>query len=139
MRRLIGPWKLGTRELREGKKERWSSNTLLMLYRYGWAVSKFTFSLQEWSESKEVTDAWEELKEKHGLVLDPFKDRAQVFGMSDSAILGGWPLSLSMRKARKFGFHGSVDSYESAFEALRALARMKVVAPIASVDFSQVV
>ena len=69
MRRLIGPWKLGTRELREGKKERWSSHTLLMMYRYGWAVSKFTFSLQEWSESHEVTDAWEELKEKHGLAF----------------------------------------------------------------------
>lgn len=91
--------------------------------------------MQEWSESQEVVDAWQDLAKKHGLLLDPFKDRAQIFGLSDSAILGGWPLSLSMRKARKFGFHGTVDSFEAAFETIQGLVRMKVAAPMAEKEY----
>ena len=75
--------------------------------------------------------AWDELKEKHGLLLNPFMDRAQIFGMTDSAVIGGWALSLSMRKARKMGFHGTVDSFESAFYTLRGLAELKVSPPLA--------
>lgn len=69
------------------------------------------------------------MTEKHGLLFDPFKDRAQVFGVIDSAIIGGWPLSLSMRKAVKMGWNGKVDSYESAFYTLHDFARLKVAPP----------
>lgn len=69
-------------------------------------ITRSTFSLMEWSEQPEVVEVWEKIKAKHGLLVDPFKDRAQFFGITDSAIIGGWPLSLSMRKARKMGFHG---------------------------------
>lgn len=89
-------------------------------------MTRSTFSLLEWSEKPEVVQAWKELSEKHNLVLDPFKDRAQIFGMTDSAIIGGWALSLSMRKARKMGFHASVDSYESMFHTLREFATLHV-------------
>lgn len=104
---------------------------------YGWAVSRTTFSLQEWSESEEVVNAWEALSKKHELRFDPFRDRAQVFGITDSALLGGWPLSLSMRKARRFGFHGTVDSYESAFETLKGLAKMGVAVPMVRLEFKE--
>ena len=90
----------------------------------------------------EVVDAWQQLKSDHGLLLDPFKDagmRAQIFGMTDSAIIGGWALSLSMRKARKLGFHGTVDSYESAFHTLEGLADLKVSPPLAASEFVEVV
>ncbi|KAH8697578.1 hypothetical protein BGW36DRAFT_407565 [Talaromyces proteolyticus] len=98
-----------------------------------------TFSLQEWSGQSEVQAAWAELAQKHELVLDPFtdKNRAQIFSMTDSAVIGGWPLSLSMRKARKLGFLGSVDSYESSFNAIRDLARLKVVPPPVMVKFTE--
>lgn len=49
--------------------------------------------------------------------------------MVDSAVLGDWPLSLSMRKARKLGFFGTTDSYKSAFQAMHDLARLKLVVP----------
>jgi len=94
-------------------------------------VTRSTSSLLEWSERAEVVRTWNELKVKHGLLLDPFKDRAQIFGMTDSAVIGGWALSLSMRKARKMGFHGTVDSFESAFHALKGLAELKVSPPLA--------
>ena len=86
-----------------------------------------------------MVQAWNELVEKHGLLLDPFKDRAQIFGLSDSAILGGWPLSLSMRKARKFGFHGTVDSFEAAFETIQGLVKMHVAGPMVATKFEEVV
>jgi len=70
--------------------------------------------------------AWSELTKQHGLVLDPFKDRAQTFGTADSAVIGGWPLSLSMRKARKLGWLGTADSYEAAFNTIGDLARLKL-------------
>lgn len=101
-------------------------------------VTQTSFSLLEWSEDSKVQGAWKELAEKHGLLLDPFKDaarRAQIFAMSDSAIIGGWALSLSMRKARKMGFHGSVDSYESAFHTLRDLSKLKVLPPLAVTEY----
>jgi len=33
----------------------------------------------------------------------------------------------SVRKARQFGFHGTVDSYHSIFNTLHELARMKLI------------
>jgi hypothetical protein len=96
--------------------------------RYGpRGVTRSTFSLVEWSGQKEVQQAWKELSREYGLLFNPFKDRAQVFGVADSALIGGWALSLSMRKARKMGWHGCVDSYESMFETILGLARLKVV------------
>ncbi|KAL4960380.1 SDR family oxidoreductase [Aspergillus stella-maris] len=93
-----------------------------------------TFSLQEWSSQPSIHRAWAELVAKHNLTLfDSFsrpQTRAQVFGMTDSAVLGGWPLSLSMRKAREKGFFGTVDSIESARLAIKELGRLRVVPPI---------
>jgi hypothetical protein len=102
-------------------------------------VTRSTFSLLEWSESPKVVEAWNELSKKYGLLLDPFKDRAQIFGMTDSAVIGGWALSLSVRKARKLGFLGNVDSYESAFHCLKDLARLKVSPPLAMQEYEEVV
>ncbi|KAL4992092.1 hypothetical protein BDW68DRAFT_150493 [Aspergillus falconensis] len=95
-------------------------------------ITRSTFSLQEWSELSSVQTAWQELREKHDLGLNPFTPqyRTQIFGMTDSAVIGGWALSLSMRKARQMGFLGTVDSFESARMAIRDLARLKLVPPM---------
>lgn len=78
-----------------------------------------------------MEQAWRELTAKHGLVLDIFseKNRHDIFGITDSAVIGGWPLSLSMRKARRLGFLGTVDSYESMFRTIKDLARLKIAVP----------
>ncbi|KAK5175839.1 uncharacterized protein LTR77_000979 [Saxophila tyrrhenica] len=98
-------------------------------------VVRSSFSLMEWMERPEVEKAWNEVKEKHGLKVDPVKDRVQIFGLTDSAVISCWPLSLSMRKARKMGFHGSVDSYEAAFHCLKDMANLKISAPLATDEF----
>lgn len=56
--------------------------------------------------------------------------------MTDSAVIGGWALSLSMRKARRLGFLGTADSYESAFNTMRDLARLKVIVPLVKEEFT---
>jgi hypothetical protein len=56
-------------------------------------------------------------------------------GVTDSAIIGGWALSLSIRKAGQLGWTGSVDSYESAFYTLRDLAKGQVVPPMKITEF----
>jgi hypothetical protein len=107
-------------------------------YRYGPpGRTSSTFSLLEWSRQPKVEEAWKALTQDNGLVLDPFSEekRTQIFGISDSAVIGDWPLSLSMRKARKLGFLGTADSYESAFKTIHDLARLKLVASPVMKDF----
>lgn len=86
-------------------------------------------------ERPEVQKAWTEVKSKHGLLVDPIKDRVQILGITDSALISDWPLSLSVRKARKMGFHGSVDSYEAAFYCLQDMVKMKISAPMKVEEF----
>ncbi|CAH0047652.1 unnamed protein product [Clonostachys solani] len=95
------------------------------------ATMRSTFSLLEWSLRPEVEQAWKEIAHKHDLVLDPFDPlyRARIFSFSDSAVIGDGAMTLSMRKARKHGFFGTVDSYESIFDSLKELARLKMIMP----------
>ncbi|USW53394.1 Putative NAD(P)-binding domain superfamily [Septoria linicola] len=102
-------------------------------------VTRCTFSLLEWSKKPDVEKAWDDLKQKHNLLLDPFQDREQIFGITDSAVIGGWPLSLSMRKARKMGFHGTVDSYESMFSVLQEFVSLKMSPPLAVESYVEAV
>ncbi|KAK3356879.1 hypothetical protein B0T25DRAFT_621875 [Lasiosphaeria hispida] len=91
-----------------------------------------TFSLLEWSLQPEVEQTWKALSHQHGLVLDPFHDdyRARIFSFADSAVIGDAPMTTSVRKARQFGFFGTVDSYHSIFDTLHELADLKlIVAP----------
>ena len=105
--------------------------------RYGpQATLRSTFSLLEWSLQPEIESAWKELAKQHGLVLDPFDDRhrARIFSFSDSAVIGDAPMTTSVRKAREFGFFGTVDTYRSIFDAFHDLARLKLIsAPAADV------
>lgn len=86
-----------------------------------------------------VENVWNEIKAEHDLLLDPFKDREQIFGITDSAVIGGWPLSLSMRKARKMGWLGTCDSYESMFWTMKEFVVLKMSPPLAVEEFSDVV
>ncbi|KAK4168164.1 Iridoid synthase [Cladorrhinum sp. PSN259] len=93
---------------------------------------KSTFSLLEWSLQPEVEAAWKEVAAQHDLVLDPFDDRyrARIFSFADSALVGDAPMTTSIAKARKSGFFGTVDSYQSIFQTFHDLARLKlIVAP----------
>lgn len=71
-------------------------------------------------------------------MLDPFDDRyrARIFSFSDSAVIGDAPMTTSVRKAREYGFFGTVDSYRAIFDAFHDLARLKLIpAPVVD-DFA---
>lgn len=102
-------------------------------------VVRSTFTLCEWATKPKVQRAWEEVKAEFGLRLDPFEDVGKTFGITDSAVVGGWALSLSTRKARKWGFYGCVDSYESMYWCCRGLADLKVSPPLKVGEFVEVV
>ncbi|KAK4448807.1 Iridoid synthase [Podospora aff. communis PSN243] len=93
------------------------------------AMLRSTGSLLEWSLRPEVEAAWKELAREHGLLLDPFADeyRARIFSFSDSAVIGDAPMTTSLRKARDFGFYGTVDSYRSIFDTMHELARLRLI------------
>ncbi|KAK0614751.1 hypothetical protein B0T14DRAFT_313288 [Immersiella caudata] len=99
------------------------------------ATLRSTNSLLEWSLQPEVEAAWTELVKENNLLLDPFADqyRARIFSFSDSAVIGDAPMTTSLRKARHFGFHGTVDSYHSIFGTLHELARLRLI-PKPAVD-----
>lgn len=96
------------------------------------ATLRSTFSLLEWSLKPQVTTAWATIAQKHKLTLNPFDDayRARIFSFADAAIIGDAPMTLSIRKARQFGFFGTTDSYRGIFDTLRELERLGlIVAP----------
>ena len=90
-----------------------------------------TFTLLEWSLQPEVEQAWRQLAQQHTLVLDPFdgRFRARIFSFADSAIISDAPQTLSIRKARQYGFFGTVDSYHSMFDTMHEMARLKLTIP----------
>lgn len=102
---------------------------------FGRGITRTTFTLLEWSHKPEVVEAWEELSRKFKLTTDPFKDRGGVFGLADVSVTCGWPFTQSMGKARKFGWLGTVDTYESIFQSLKELGEIGVSVPPVVKDF----
>lgn len=102
---------------------------------FGKGATRTTFTFVEWSQQTEVIDAWEELARIHGLTFDPFKDRGNVFGLTDVSILCGWPFTQSISKARHYGWLGTVDTYESIFETLTELGRLRVSVPPSAKEY----
>lgn len=78
-----------------------------------------------------MAEAWGNLVEQHGLILTPFQEkyRARIFGLADSALIGEDPMTLSIRKARQYGFFGTVDSYHSIFNTFHDMGRLKLITP----------
>ncbi|KAK5652211.1 hypothetical protein OQA88_10708 [Cercophora sp. LCS_1] len=103
------------------------------------ATLKSTFSLLEWSLQSEVEETWKKLAAQHDLALDPFDDRyrARIFSFADSAVIGDAAMTISIRKARDFGFFGTVDSYHSIFQTMQDLARLKLIVPPSAEVFLQ--
>ena len=76
-----------------------------------------------------MEQTWKELSQQHKLVLDPFDApyRARIFSFADSALIGDAAMTISIRKARQYGFFGTVDSYHSIFDVLHALGRLGLI------------
>ncbi len=86
-----------------------------------------------------MEEAWKQLATQNSLVLDPFDERyrARIFSFSDSAVIGDGPMVTSLRKARQYGFFGTVDSYHSIFDAFHDLARLKLIPAPVVTEFAE--
>ncbi|KAK3066566.1 hypothetical protein LTR53_017034 [Teratosphaeriaceae sp. CCFEE 6253] len=93
-------------------------------------VTRRKFRLADWAKRDEVKKAWAELAEENGLTQKELLDVDRVFGFTDGTLCRPAPLSFSMDKSRKHGWHGFVDSTESLLEVFKDLARIKMIPPV---------
>ncbi|EME80752.1 uncharacterized protein MYCFIDRAFT_35190 [Pseudocercospora fijiensis CIRAD86] len=90
---------------------------------------RFVWSLQEWATKAENQQAWKEIMQKHNLTHNPFEDVKANFECGEF-IVWGTAGSLSMNKARYFGWTGHVDTLESLFRAYGELNKIGMLPPI---------
>jgi len=91
---------------------------------------RFAFTLVQWAQESGNHEAWKEIMKKHQLDDDPFEgDVEGNFTFGDAA---AWALSLtlSMNKARYFGWTGHVDTLESLFLAYGELNKIGMLPPL---------
>ncbi|KAE8822955.1 hypothetical protein PTNB85_10343 [Pyrenophora teres f. teres] len=91
---------------------------------------RLSHSLVEWAERPSTPKAWEEMmKQSNGqLKKNLFEGDFQDVFMGDFAFI---PFgTLSMNKARRFGFCGFVDTLESIFEMFQEMGKLGVLPPL---------
>lgn len=81
--------------------------------------------LVKWSRKKEVKEAWKKIAEREGLETDVFEKA--TWGFLGFILGRNYDIVISMSKARKFGWTGYVDTWESLEESFDELAREKIV------------
>ena len=83
------------------------------------------YDLIKWSQRKEVKDAWDNLVERHGLDHDAFEKA--TWGFLGFVIGRNYDIVISMNKARKAGWLGFQDTYDSLSQCLDELVDEKVL------------
>ncbi|KAK5165801.1 uncharacterized protein LTR77_008724 [Saxophila tyrrhenica] len=89
-----------------------------------------SFSLADWTKRAETQSAWQELRQEYGLAADPFEGGDGMFAALQFSLTMSWSWATKMDKARKFGWHGHVDSLESIHQVMNSLARRKMIPPL---------
>lgn len=83
--------------------------------------------LEKWSKHPDVLDAWKALKDRHALDATGFEKATWSFG---TFVLGrNYSLVISMSKARKFGWTGYQDNWDSFEASLKELEKLKILPP----------
>lgn len=91
----------------------------------------------DWAKDPQVQAAWKELASKHNIKLDPFEDIDKSFALADGALQWEWGVQLADNKARKLGWHGFCDSFESAFRVFEEFAEFGLAPPMIVKDWGQ--
>ncbi|KAK6203804.1 hypothetical protein LQW54_008718 [Pestalotiopsis sp. IQ-011] len=95
-----------------------------------------TFTFVEWAKRPDVREAWARLAERHGLSQRELRDVDRVFGFLDGSISRAGTLIFSMVKARKLGWHGTVDTTESLKAVFGDFVNIKMIPPMPKVNAS---
>ncbi|RSM04062.1 hypothetical protein CEP52_007067 [Fusarium oligoseptatum] len=86
------------------------------------------FYLAEWFKDPSNKSTWEEIMAESDVTANPFADGTAEQMMGDFAYLRFG--TLSMNKARLYGFSGFVDSCESIFESFVDMERLGLLPPM---------
>ncbi|KAJ4351000.1 hypothetical protein N0V95_004234 [Ascochyta clinopodiicola] len=81
--------------------------------------------LEKWSQRQDVKDAWSRIAEREGLEKDAF-DKA-TWGFLGFALGRNYDIVISMSKARKAGWTGYVDTWESLAGVFDELRRARIL------------
>ncbi|KAE9581310.1 Short chain dehydrogenase gsfE [Colletotrichum fructicola] len=103
---------------------------------YGPPLSyKSSFTLRDWAADKKNVETWHAIMKESGgkITHDPFKD-PDTFFMGDFAYLRFG--SVSLNKARRFGWTGFLDTMESIFESYQEMEKLGML-PSMQVDAAQ--
>lgn len=91
--------------------------------RRGKVVAKI--DLTKWSKRADVENAWEKLRDQHGLDKDAFPKATWPFL---TFVLGrDYNIMISMSKARKLGWTGYVDTWDALSECFDELEQEKIL------------
>jgi nucleoside-diphosphate-sugar epimerase len=88
-------------------------------------VPQQEFSLAEWSKDKRPV--WDRLCNAAGVPEAKATFDAGTWGYQDWVFQRSWSATLSMSKARRFGWEGYIDSYDSVTEAFARFRELKQI------------
>lgn len=91
------------------------------------SMMRYRFSFVEWAREEDNIAAWKALVKQHDLRDAEWSDVVSVFGRADFALTRSFPSILSSTKAKKHGFFGFVDSYESLLSTADEFVRSKII------------
>jgi hypothetical protein len=92
------------------------------------AKNPLAYSLLKWAENPSASKAWGEMmKQANGQLKNLFEGDLQEVFLGDFAFLAFG--TLSMNKARRFGFCGFVDTFEIVFEMFQEMGKLGVLPP----------
>lgn len=92
-------------------------------------VCRSNFNLAEWTKKPEVQKAWSELKQEYQLEFDPFASEGPFNSLQFSLTMS-WSWATSMDKARKFGWHGHVNTLDSMHAVFEKFVEYKMIPPM---------
>ena len=84
--------------------------------------SQLDTSFEEWSKDKQ--EVWERICDKAGCPAAKPTWKAGTWGFQDWVFQRGWNATLSINKARAFGWNGHIDSYQSFVDAFERFAEL---------------
>ncbi|MCJ1333741.1 hypothetical protein MMC10_010441 [Thelotrema lepadinum] len=94
-------------------------------------TSGTSFRFADWAKEPENKQAWNDIVETNNKVIyNPFEDEnvEEIFSLADFMMMA-FP-TVSMNKARIFGWTGFVDTLEGACEAISDMATMGMLSPL---------
>ncbi|KAK8227317.1 NAD dependent epimerase/dehydratase family protein-like protein [Phyllosticta capitalensis] len=88
------------------------------------------FSIVGWAKRSDVQQAWREIASKHNLQPQELTDIDRVFSVLEYTLNSAIFCNMSMDKARRLGFFGTVNSCDSMLQVIQEYVDLKMMPPL---------